>query len=150
MNKTYRQQQNLFCAVTQYWYKKKKDEIQYWKSNSNSFLLLHSANVTLQHETEEPTKQFLLENMYLKLNCDKKEHQKSNRTFEYFYDYITQFFINGFAELTWPKIYGRMPNCKDIPLDMWGNRNNYERNAMDFCSNGIKLDMQNQYSAISI
>ena len=24
VNKTYRQQQNLFCAVTQYWYKKKK------------------------------------------------------------------------------------------------------------------------------
>jgi hypothetical protein len=34
-----------------------------------------------------------------------------------------------------------MPNCKDIPLDMWGNRNNYERNAMDSCSNGIKADI---------
>ena len=74
----------------------------------------------------------------MKLNCDKKRASEIKSAFEYFYDYITQFFINGFAELTWPKIYGRMPNCKDIPLDMWGNRNNYERNAMDFFSNGIK------------
>ena len=36
----------------------------------------------------------------MKLNCDKKRASEIKSAFEYFYDYITQFFINGFAELT--------------------------------------------------